>query len=134
MLLKDWYLVFKCNLCEAASLIYFVICIYHSWELINLYGNCFPENVYARIVNYKIALTYKVWKNCDSEKSNSRGNVSTNDSLCLLCDYLFKWHHWVKALLLYHVIALLYVYVYMYMYIYIYIYINVMVIIKQGSK
>ena len=27
---------------------------------INLYGNCFPENVYARIVNYKIALTYKV--------------------------------------------------------------------------
>ena len=45
MLLKDWYLVCKCDLCEAASLIYFATSIYHSWELINLYDNCFPFKI-----------------------------------------------------------------------------------------
>ena len=45
VLLKDWYLVFKCNLYEAASLIYFVTCINHLWKLINLHDNCFPFNI-----------------------------------------------------------------------------------------
>ena len=45
VLLKDWYFVCKGNLCEAASLICFVTCINHSWELINLYDNCFLFNI-----------------------------------------------------------------------------------------